>query len=105
MPQNGVACCVHFGLRSLVRCLLKDVRLSSMEGWVMVFMLCKGYMQYTQGNKYFNWQQQEDIVKDGKNNDLPHGCVSLYPPYAVHSFAHKQVCKHLSKSFEGVEVA
>ena len=54
----------------------------------MVFMLCKGYMQYTQGNKYFNWQQQEDILKDGKNNDLPLGCVSsLYPPYAVHSFA------------------
>ena len=39
------------------------------------------------GNKYFNWQQQEDILKDGKNNDLPLGCVSLYPPYAVHSFA------------------
>ena len=52
-------------------------------------MLCKGYMQYTQGNKYFNWQQQEDILKDGKNNDLPLalGSVSLYPPYAVHSFA------------------
>ena len=75
----------------------------------MVLCYARGIctMQYTLGNKYFNWQQQEDILKDGKNNDLPLalGSVSLYPPYAVHSFAHKQVCKHLSKSFVGVEVA
>ena len=70
----------------------------------MVFMLCKGYMQYTQGNKYFNWQQQEDILKDGKAM-ISRLVVYLYIRHMRYIHSHKQVCKHLSKSFEGVEVA